>query len=87
MFGRVARRDGDAASGEVGRVLGVRIATGDPDTAKSEELGEGAHPGAGDAHEVHRTRVCGIEEAGHDCRTIKTAQARLKCESAVGRGG
>ena len=68
---------------EIRRVLGVRVAAGDADAAEDEELGEGAHPGAGDADEMDGARVGGVEEAGHDGGMIHDrAVQRLKSESA-----
>ena len=82
----MAGRDRDAPGGEVGRVLGMLIATGDADAAEGEKLGEGAHPRPGDADEVDGPRVGGIEEAGHDGGAIYGAAKRpLKSEVAGGR--
>ena len=84
----MAGRDRDAAGGEVGRVLGVLIATGDADAAKGEKLGVGAHPRAGDADEMDGPRVGGVEEAGHDGGAIYGAATHsLKSEAAGGRAG
>jgi hypothetical protein len=58
---RRARRRGphhrDAQAAEIVHVARLRVAAGDGGTASHEELGEGAHAGAGDADEVDRTRI------------------------------
>ena len=60
---------------------GCCVAAGDADAAEDEELGEGAHPGAGDADEMDGPRVGGVEEAGHDggeYRAPRRARSRAK---------
>ncbi len=53
----VAAVHDDAERLEVGVAGGTHVAAGDPEAAADEELGERAHPRAGDADEVHRPRI------------------------------
>ena len=66
---RIVRPDVDPESPQIGGAVGVGITPSDADAATHEQLGERAHAGAGDAHEMDRTRIGGIQKL-HGRRNI-----------------
>ncbi len=68
--GIVTDQNVHAQSLEVAHARRIGVAPRDPHSAPHEELGERAHPRAGDADEVNGTRVAGIKKRHWGARPI-----------------
>src|SRR6185437_7326333 len=62
VSGIVARCDGNSEPLEVASAVGIRIAAGDDDSSSSQQLGERAHPCAGDADKVDWAGIVYVEK-------------------------
>ena len=72
---RIVSLDDDAESREIGRGVGIRIATSDTYSSSHEQLGERAHPRAGNTDEMNGARIGRIEK--RHSRIIASARRRI----------